>query len=183
MKKEANSMSVHKKHLILMGMMGTGKSTIGQHLIQYLQYPAIDLDQWIEEKEQQTIPSIFEEFGESYFRELESKALKHFLEQSQSHILITGGGVILRRENREWMQKENGVVFHLTADVETLIQRLEQDRNRPLIQGDKAEKIRRIWSERKSLYESVADYSIQTDACSPEAITAEILSHWHQLPV
>ncbi|MDQ0416304.1 shikimate kinase [Croceifilum oryzae] len=180
--KEENSMSAHKKHLILMGMMGTGKSTIGRHLAQYLPYPAIDLDHWIEEKQNQSIPSIFEEFGESYFRELESQAFKHFLEQSQQHILITGGGIVLRSENRKWI-KENGVVFHLTADVDTLIQRLELDGNRPLLQGNKVEKIRRIWSERKSLYESIADYQIQTDARSPEVIIAEILSHWHQLPV
>ncbi|SDY70286.1 shikimate kinase [Thermoactinomyces sp. DSM 45892] len=182
-KKEADSMNLHKKHLILMGMMGTGKSTVGHHLAQHLPYPAIDLDHWIEEKQNQSIPSIFEEFGESYFRELESQALKHFLKQSQPYILITGGGIIIRPENRKWMKKESGAVFHLIADVETLIQRLELDVSRPLLQGDKAEKIRRIWSERKSLYESIADYQVQTDDRSPESITTEILSHWYQLPV
>ncbi|SFX28454.1 shikimate kinase [Thermoactinomyces sp. DSM 45891] len=172
-------MNLHQKHLILLGMMGTGKSTVGKHLAQHLPYPAIDFDHWIEERQNQSIPSIFEQLGESYFRELESQALKHFLKQPQPHILITGGGVILRPENRKRMKKANGVVFHLIADVETLIQRLDLDVNRPLLQGDKAEKIRRIWSERKSLYETIADYRIQTDDRSPEAITTEILSHWH----
>lgn len=183
LRKEEHIMRNHKKkHLILIGMMGTGKSTIGPHLASLLAYPYVDLDQWIENQQRLSINQIFEKFGELYFRRLESQALQHFLGQNQSHLLITGGGIVLRPEHIQWM-KENGVVFHLQAEVETLIRRLEQDQSRPLLYRNVEDRIRGIWNQRKSLYESVADYQIHTDDRSVESITQEILFHWYQLSV
>lgn len=171
-----------KKHIILIGMMGTGKSTIGSFLASRIPFPYVDLDQWIEQQQYLSINQIFEQYGEPRFRSLESQALQYFLRQSQPHLIMTGGGIVLDPKHTQWMKK-NGVVFHLQAEVETLIQRLEQDQSRPLLQGDAKERIRSIWNQRKSLYESAADYQIKTDFRSAQSIAEEILSYWNQLPV
>lgn len=171
-----------KRHMILIGMMGSGKTTVGSYLASCVTYPYVDLDQWIEQQQHITISQIFEQYGEPHFRDLESQALQYFLGQSQPHLLVTGGGIVLRPEHTQLM-KGNGVVFHLQAEMETIIQRLEKDQLRPLLQGSVADRIRSILKQRTGLYESMADYQIKTDFRSVESIAKEILSYWYQLPV
>ena len=160
--------------IYLIGMMGSGKSTIGQMLADRLHMPWCDLDK-IVEKKGMTIKEIFEAHGEAHFRKLESGTLCD-LASGEKQVVSTGGGIVLSEENRQSM-RESGHVFYLCARPETLIERLETKRaDRPLIeQGNLQEKIQRIYEARKDMYICAADYVVHTDGLSMEQVVGEII--------
>ncbi|TGU84998.1 shikimate kinase, partial [Mesorhizobium sp. M00.F.Ca.ET.186.01.1.1] len=117
------------KNLILVGFMGTGKTTVGAALAASLGLGHTDLDTAIVEKEGRSIPKLFEERGETYFRDVESAELSRLLNEGPQ-VLTTGGGVVLREQNVKVML-ERGIVIALHATVEELIRRLKNDTARP----------------------------------------------------
>ena len=130
MKKENN--------IFLVGLMGSGKTTIGKIIAKKLNYKFIDSDALIEEKTGVKVPLIFEYEGESGFRKRETKILSEIIKMN-SIVLATGGGIILSKTNRQLIS-ESSVVIYLNATIKELVKRLANDKNRPLIQNVDKEK-------------------------------------------
>ena len=146
-------------NLVLIGMPGCGKSTIGQLLSQQLSMELVDLDAEIEKAAGVSIPEIFAREGEAGFRRRESEQVQRFGSMG-GRVLVTGGGAIKREENRQWL-KMNGFVAHITRDLDAL----PMD-GRPLSQS--RERLKEMWNERKALYADCADFIAANDA-APEA--------------
>jgi shikimate kinase len=148
------------KTLYVTGFMGSGKSTVGKELSSYLHLPVIDTDDEIVKRIGLSIREIFEEHGESYFRELESSVLYSL--PTTNVIVTTGGGMVTRKENKEWM-KTNGVLIYLHCDFDTLWSRLEHDTTRPLVVNSQKEQIKKLYQDRFDLYQ---DFDIKVDTSS-----------------
>lgn len=162
------------KAIYLIGFMGTGKTTISQALGSQLNVQVTDCDEAIVQFAGKTITRIFEDEGEQGFRDIEQQTLMQL--PAENHVIATGGGVVLRGENRAFM-KENGIIVWLEASIEEILKRLETDQTRPLLAGEnKAERIQTLYNERKELYEGTADIRIDTTGKSPDKIIREIMS-------
>ena len=148
---------MHKTgNIFLVGLMGAGKTTIGKLLAKRLKKTFIDTDHEIEHRTGVRIPLIFELEGEVGFRERET-ALILELTQRQDIVLATGGGAIMRKENRDALV-QNGTVVYLNAKIEDLWQRTQHDKNRPLLQTqDPKAKLTELFIQRDPLYREIAD--------------------------
>ena len=163
-----------QNNIILVGMMGAGKTTIGKELLNVLKdYTLIDMDSEIENREKMKISEIFEKYGEKHFRELETNLLKE-LRQNKNQIISTGGGVFEKEENRSIL-KETGTVFYLKASPEKLFDRIKSQTRRPLLQqGFGVEKVKSILNAREANY-SKADIIINTENELPQNIVKRIV--------
>lgn len=160
---DANDHAKPAKNIILVGFMGSGKSTIGRELGKLLSYPLIDSDTQIVEQERMSVSEIFSLKGESYFRDCETSLVDSLLEQNTSrHILATGGGLPIRPENRETL-RQLGYVVWLDADTETIFERTSRNDKRPLLRTqDPRKTIQEMLDERQAIYRSVAHLRVQT---------------------
>jgi shikimate kinase len=164
--------------IVLIGLRGTGKSMVGRLLAERLSLPFYDADVELEERAGQSIREIFAAEGEGHFRDLESEMLHELLQRGPA-VVAAGGGVVLREANRRRLQAAGKVVW-LTADAETLWQRLQNDdatwgRRPNLIAGGRAE-IEELLRQRESLYRACADLSVNTTGRTPGEIVGEILA-------
>jgi shikimate kinase len=168
---------VKKTNIFLIGLMGTGKTTIGRQLARRLKMDFYDSDRMIEERTGADIPLIFEKEGETGFRKREAAIIDE-LTQKKNIILATGGGAVLNPENRNHLINR-GTVFYLKSDLETLVQRTGKDKNRPLLHADEpAEAIlKRLLEQRGPLYEETADYIIETANNSIHGVIQAIIKH------
>lgn len=163
------TIDTHGRPIILIGMMGSGKTTVGKELSRLTGMPLLDMDSIIEEQLGKSIPEIFRDSGEAHFRALET-ALLRYLEESPTSpagasIISTGGGVVLRPENRHIL-KRLGYVVWLDVTVEVIIERTSRSSNRPLLQTpDRFEVISRLCEQRAPLYEEAAHFRIETSSC------------------
>lgn len=154
--------------------MGAGKTLVSKRLEEILHRPRISTDEWIEQREKRSIPEIFKESGEEYFRQLEKEAVRE-ISQKQSLIVDCGGGVVLQPENLAHL-KRNGILFYLAAQPETLYQRIKHETHRPLLQvPDPPAKIRELLEQREVFYEQ-SNYTITTDHQSVEETVQEVLT-------
>ncbi|GEN31113.1 shikimate kinase [Cerasibacillus quisquiliarum] len=153
----------------LVGFMGSGKSTIAKRLSQLWNETYADTDQEIERMYEKKIPDIFIEQGESAFRDYESKVLKNLNEP----IIATGGGIVERKENIEWM-KQNGTIIYLYASFHEISKRLKDDMNRPLW-GHSLEKRKILYKKRQAMYEACADITVDTDEKDVETVIQDIM--------
>jgi shikimate kinase len=154
--------------------MGTGKSTVGKLLAKRLGWTFIDIDDWIEKDQGMPVRELFRIHGESYFRDLESRALSALLAADQQ-IVATGGGAVLAEENRSCML-DNGWVIALTADPDTIVSRVSHDHNRPLLKGNLQERVNTLLEERKHAYE-FAHVTIDTSHLNTDQIVELILQN------
>jgi len=165
----------YKQNIILIGYMGSGKTSVGERLAKMLSYQFRDADQMLERKAGDTINHIFAVHGEEYFRNMETELLKELVGTLENTILSTGGGMPLREENAKLL-KELGYVVYLKASKETTIQRLKGDTTRPLLQGDDLEKkVERMLEVRTPIYERAAHIIITTDGRSLDELANEIM--------
>lgn len=149
-----------KSNLILIGFMGSGKSTVGKILAEKLEMKFLDTDLEIEKEQGKSVQDIFSEKGEKYFRELEKEMSKK-LSIENNTIISTGGGIILNKENIEYLKKD-GVVFFLDVAKKTLYRRLVSSKGRPLLEGDELwNKINNVLGERIEKYRNSADFIIR----------------------
>jgi shikimate kinase len=161
--------------IFLTGFMGAGKSTIGKLLANLLMCPFVDIDELIVRQEGRTIAEIFTADGEDTFRDCETKALKSLCQQPPA-VYATGGGIVLRAENRREM-KNHGRIVYLKADWPTLMNRLQQSVGRPLVDPEKGWDVpRTLWLERLPFYEE-ADIVVDTDGLTPLAAAQKIAAH------
>lgn len=168
---------MHKQqnNIFLIGLMGTGKTTIGRQLSRRLKMPFYDSDKVIEKRTGADIPLIFEKEGEDGFRKRESSIIDE-LTQKSNIILATGGGAILNAENREHL-KQRGTVFYLKSSLKTLVERTSKDKNRPLLHTDEPAEVilQRLLEQRGPLYEETADFTIETANSSIHNIIQAII--------
>ena len=153
-----------KDNIVLIGFMGSGKTTVGKALAERLDMDFIDTDAYIEKQAGKSITRIFEEDGEEAFRKLETEVLTKLRDTITNTVFSTGGGMPLRTENARLL-KEIGTVFYLTAANQVIYDRVKCNTDRPLLQGvDPYRKICELMRLRKPLYESAADVLIDTNS-------------------
>lgn len=164
------------KQIILVGFMGTGKTTTGKILAKKLGVKFIDTDLEIINKEKIDITSIFEKYGEEYFRKCETDVLMQLLKNNYASVISTGGGIVLSAENRK-MMKNNHVVL-LQASPAEIVKRICEDKERPLLNSGSnlLEKVTNLLAERNDLYEQVCDVKINTDNLTAEEISDIIIN-------
>ncbi len=161
-------------NIILIGPMGSGKSTIGQIIAARLDREFIDSDHFIEDKTGVDIPRIFDIEGEEGFRLRETKALQE-LTARKNIVLATGGGSVIREENRKLL-KASGYIIFLDTTVEQQLERLKYDKKRPLLQTENPrERLEALLEQRKPLYIELADLRIPTDGKLTRKVAAEII--------
>jgi shikimate kinase len=154
--------------------MGSGKSTIGRLLSNELHQEFVDSDKAIEERAGADIPWIFDVEGEAGFRNREQTVID-LLTQRDRIVLATGGGAILRPENRQHL-KSRGFVVYLQTSVEQQLERTARDRNRPLLQSDDPRGVlTKLMAERDPLYRECCDLIVKTDRRHPRSVVAEIV--------
>lgn len=165
-------MNLNSKNIYLIGMMGSGKSTVGELLSKKMGMDFADIDSHIEKNRGQTVAQIFATYGETHFRNLETKALK----SPTDSIVACGGGIVLRNENRTFL-RSNGIVVLLTAPLNELFRRVSDLSSRPLLNKAKDTKktLNHIWKARKTQYINLAHFTIQTDGRTPEEVCNEII--------
>lgn len=162
------------KNVFLIGFMGSGKSTIASCLAEKYGMEIIEMDQLIVERDGMSIPDIFAQKGETYFRDAETNLLLE-IQSEQNKVVSCGGGVALREENVQSM-KRSGQIFLLNAKAETILERVKDNDNRPLLDGNKnVQFISELMEKRRSKYEGAADFVIQTDGKTAETICKEII--------
>jgi shikimate kinase len=161
--------------VVLIGMMGAGKSSVGDCLCRQTGFDLFDTDEIVASKFGMSIPQIFAEHGEKKFRDAETEALRHMRTEGQT-IIITGGGIVLRKENVEILRSQ-AVIVWLDADEETLFARASQKRNRPLLQTKHPRKaFSQILDARRTLYANIADIRVDTSALTDEEAAVAILT-------
>ena len=145
------------KNIVLIGMPACGKSTIGYWLSKKINFPVIDADKYLEEKENRVISDIFSNEGEEYFRELETEYLKE-LSGKEGTIISTGGGAVKKKENIDILKK-TGIVVFLDRTIDAISK--ENHKNRPLLQNP--DNLQKLYDERIKLYRRYADIIIKND--------------------
>lgn len=160
--------------ICLVGPMGAGKSTIGRKLASRLGLAFIDCDDEIESRTGTTIPVIFDIEGESGFREREEKILTELLDNSNT-VIATGGGCVLRENNRAGLKSADQVIY-LATDIEEQLKRTSKSRHRPLLDtADRESRVREIARVREPLYEEVATLTIHSQGRRANAVVQEII--------
>lgn len=163
-----------KSNIFLIGFMGCGKSTVALGLQRMYGKKVVEMDQLISERQGMSIPDIFDKYGETYFRDLESKLVEE-IQGMENQVVSCGGGVVLREQNVAKM-KENGLVVLLTAKPETILERVKYDNNRPVLKGKKTVAgITELMEARREKYEAAADIVIRTDKKSISKICEEVM--------
>ena len=166
-------------NLFLIGPMGAGKTTIGRQLAQLLHKTFIDADHEIEKRTGVSIPTIFDIEGEAGFRNRETTVIDD-LSRERDIVLATGGGAVLRVENREFL-RARGTVVYLRADLDTLFERTRRDRNRPLLQTDDPRgKIQELLQAREPIYLELADIVVDTGQRPPSSVARDIVLRFKQ---
>jgi shikimate kinase len=161
------------QNIFLIGPMGAGKSTVGRQLAEALSFEFRDSDQEIQRRTGVDIPTIFEFEGEEGFRARERQVIEE-LSQEEGIVLATGGGVVLRADNRQDLAAR-GVVIYLHCSPEQQYSRTSRDRNRPLLATeDPLERLRELMAERDPIYRQVADMVVSTEKRGTASVVKEI---------
>lgn len=162
--------------IILIGYMGAGKTTVGKLLAKQKEWSFQDTDAMIEKQEKRTVSDIFAADGETAFRDMETSLIKKMIAEGISDtVLSVGGGLPVREENRRLL-KELGTVVYLQASKETIVKRVSDSDNRPLLRGENlSEKVERMLAERDPLYRQTAELLIDTDEKTVEILVKEII--------
>lgn len=162
-------------NIVLCGMMGVGKSSVGIKISELTRRRWFDTDVMITDRHGR-ISDIFEYYGEPYFRSLETQITRE-LSVQDGLVISTGGGLVLKPENSELLKKNGKIVF-LRASFETLLERVRADESRPLLKntGKTAEALGTLLAERTPVYEHVADHIVDTDGKTADEVAAEIVA-------
>jgi shikimate kinase len=170
-----SSVSGRRKSIALIGMMGVGKSSVGACLHRRTDLALLDIDEVVASRFQMSIPEIFAEHGEEKFREAETEVLRRMHIEEQT-IIVTGGGIVLRKENVQFLKTKTLVVW-LDGDEETLFARASRKKNRPLLQTKNPRKsFSEILSARRPLYAKIADIRVNTSVLTDEEVALAILA-------
>lgn len=173
-------MTERGRAIVLIGFMGSGKSSVGRLLAGKTGWPRFDTDEMVSARFGRPIPEIFAEFGEEEFRNAETEALEQ-LSAAPPAVIVTGGGIVLRPGNVELLRRL-GKLVHLEADEETLFQRVSRRSARPLLQTENPRStLRELLRVRLPLYRQAADFHVETSRLSHEEVAEAViknLEHW-----
>jgi shikimate kinase len=172
--------------IVLIGLPGSGKSTVGRQLARRLSADFMDSDHVIEQRLGCSIREFFEREGETAFRDVEERVIADLTQHSNSTglqcVLATGGGAVLRENNRKHLRAAGRVVY-LRSSPEDLYKRLRHDRNRPLLQvGDPMQRLRDLYAQRDPLYRETAHFQLETGRPSVAALVNLVMAQLELLP-
>lgn len=168
------SEEIFNYNIMLIGFMGSGKTTVSKKLSEMLEMKCIEIDEYIKKEQGMPISDIFEKFGEKHFRDLESKAIEN-LKKSTGNIVSCGGGVVLRSRNIEAMKSQGKNVL-LMASPKTLLDRVKGSDERPILNGNMdVDFIESLMKKRQEKYLDLADIIVDTDKKSVEEVCEEII--------
>ncbi len=163
------------QHVVLVGMMGVGKTTVARVLSERLSRPLLDSDTIIEARTKRTVREIFSTDGEPAFRALETEVLREALASPSPSIIAAAGGVVLSSTNRELLKTSGARVVWLCADPATLVERVRGGGHRPLLDQDPAGTLQRMFTEREAFYREVADAIVLVDNRSVGEVVEAVL--------
>ena len=159
----------------LVGFMGTGKTTVGKKLADKLNLEFLETDSMIEDKTKKSIPEIFSQNGEDYFRTQEKNILNKIIDEKENFVLSTGGGIVISPQNRQLLKNRTHAIL-LKASPEVIYQRTKNDEARPLLQSDNPlQKIKKLLEARQDYYQQFFN-KIDTDHKNPKKIVKEIIN-------
>jgi len=161
--------------IILVGMMGAGKTTVGRSLARRLGWTHLDSDAQVMERTGRSVPELFAERGEAAFRAEESQVLADALSGDEPVVVSAAGGVVLSDENRALLAR-SGTVVWLRADPRLLVERVGRGQGRPLLDDDPASRLVELYQVRRPLYESLAEIVVDVDGKSPDEVVDRILA-------
>ena len=175
------AVALNGKSVVLVGLMGSGKTCIGKLLAHRLEMDFVDADAEIESAADRTVSEIFSEFGEQAFRDGERRVIARLL-SGQPRVIATGGGAFMDAETR-FNTRKRSVSVWLKADLDVLLQRVTRQHNRPLLQGvDKRLKLENLMSQRYSTY-AEADLTVDTGDESPESTVEKVYDALYKFTV
>ena len=163
------------QHLVLVGMMGVGKTTVGRIVGERLGRRVVDSDQVIEARTGRTVREIFASDGEAAFRALETEALIEALTEQEPLVIAAAGGVVLSEQNRSALRDSPSKVVWLCADPATLVDRVRSGGHRPLLDDDPEAALQKMFAERTPLYRQVADAIVLVDGRSVTDVVDAVL--------
>jgi shikimate kinase len=175
--------AVGDRAIVLVGLMGAGKTSIGRRLAEKLGLPFVDADHEIIAAAGKSIPDIFADHGEAHFRDGERKVIARLLENGRQ-VLATGGGAFMNDETRARI-REHGISVWLKADVETLLERVAKRGGRPLLEGDDPEGVLRRLAEARYPVYALADITVESTNAKHQNTVNDViraLLHWHGAP-
>jgi shikimate kinase len=168
-------MKIGKNSIFLIGPMGAGKTSVGKYLAKQLNKDFYDTDEEIEKRTGASLSWIYDLEGEAGFRQREMKVIED-LSELANIILSTGGGCVETPEVREFL-RQRGIVVYLEVSLAMQLNRLKRDKKRPLLQGENPQEVLiRLWEERESFYEKIADFTVLTDNRSVGEVSNDILA-------
>jgi len=173
MKDKKNS---DKKIIALIGLMGVGKTTIGNRLAQKLQYYFIDSDQEIEDRQKMSIAEIFNSKGEEYFRDVEEKVVKDIISRDENLVLSLGGGSFMNEKIRQAL-KEKAIVIWIDAPIDVILHRVSGKKNRPLLNDNKVSKrkiLENLAKQRNDIY-AQADFKFNSFSEQHDSLVNKII--------
>ena len=163
------------QHIVLVGMMGAGKSSVGRVLAQRLEREVHDSDHMIEARDGRTVRQIWSEEGEAAFRALETTVLAEALAAPEPSVIAAAGGVVLSEQNRAVLDSGDAHVVWLLADVDVLVERVKNGMHRPLLDDDPEGVLRQMYQDREALYRSVADAIVSVDNRTVNDVAGAVL--------
>jgi shikimate kinase len=168
---------VNARHaIVLVGLMGSGKTTVGKRIAQELGYAFVDSDDVVASTAGKSVREIFAQDGEAVFRQCESEAIKSVLADRQSSVVLaTGGGAVISSDNRSLISEQASTVVWLDASVEDLVVRTKSGVTRPLLDGDAATTLQSLSSQRSAWYDEVATVRIDTRGKSVAKVSSAVL--------
>jgi shikimate kinase len=161
--------------IVLVGMMGAGKSTVGHRMAEQLGWKYFDSDAQVVAETGQTVPELFAERGEAAFRAEEARVLAEALSGSEPVVVSAAGGVVLSESNRNLLT-QSGTVVWLRADPRTLARRVGMGKGRPLLGDDPAAALVELYEVRRPLYQSVAAVVVDVDDLTPHQVVDRVLA-------
>lgn len=164
-----------RRHIVLVGMMGAGKTTVGRVLARLLDRPLLDSDHLIEQRTGRTVREIWRDDGEAAFRELEAATLVDALADDVPAVIAAAGGVVLSPANRAALVGSDAHVVWLMADADLLVQRVKNGPHRPLLDDDPVATLRQMFVDREALYREVADAVVSVDHRSIHDVAQAVL--------
>lgn len=162
-------------HIVLVGLMGSGKTTVGTLVAERLGRPLFDSDAMVEARTGHTVREIWQADGEAAFRVEETAALRDALAAHEPSVIAAAGGVVLRPENRAALSEADALVVWLRAPPEVLVQRAGTGDHRPLLDADPLGRLREMAAERETLYREVADLELDVSAREPSAVADVVM--------